>query len=208
MKDCRVKLLGGFCTCAKAMKSSCSCVYLRPGRGLSGPCSLTHFWYAWTVREVCVEGGNNERQEVHVTLWSLTSCPKKHRKLNKHLKPSGTLTVSPCRNPWNTMETYLSQSNWLTRLTIIMTLLLQFCISISLKAFTHSLCTFGSARTKLSSLSYRPLTHTVWNCCPGKHTHWYKQRQRIQVKMFVFYLDFGAPLRLLSCKWSRVDYEE
>lgn len=33
----------GTFTCAKAMKSSCSCVYLSPGRGLSGPCSLTHF---------------------------------------------------------------------------------------------------------------------------------------------------------------------
>lgn len=37
-----VSRTGAF-TCAKAMKSSCSCVYLSPGRGLSGPCSLTHF---------------------------------------------------------------------------------------------------------------------------------------------------------------------
>lgn len=65
MENSSMKLLGDFCTCAKAMKSICSCVYRRPGRGLSGPCSLTHFWYAWAGRESCVEGVNNERQDAN-----------------------------------------------------------------------------------------------------------------------------------------------
>lgn len=118
------------------MKSSCSWVYLSPGRGLSGPCSLTHFWYAWTQTDGACKWDYDPTPHVQ--------CADCH---NVKLRSEINWGIN-C-----VMQMFACQSNWLTWLTGSVAFWYLF-------KSIHSLCTLVSAQ---NTIQYRPLTHGVWN---------------------------------------------